>query len=150
MIRPATLADIPAIVELGRKMHSESPIFRRLAYSPTKVATLCEQLIEFEEGFAWVGGTDQTLYGGMLGHIGPPWMSDEPVANELALFVEKTARGALLASRLLRVFVSWSKIEGARLVIVGASTGVEPERTAQFYERFGFTRSTSVCLERVM
>lgn len=150
MIRAATLADIPAIVELGRKMHGESPIFRRLAYSPEKVGKLCEQLIEFDEGFAWVGGSDSVLCGGMLGHIGPPWMSDEPVANELALFVEKTARGALLASRLLTAFVSWSKIQGARIVIAGASTGVEPERTAQFYERFGFTRSTAIGLERVM
>lgn len=150
MIRQATLADVAAMVELGRSMHDESPLWSRLRYNPEKVAVIIERLITLEGGFAWVGGSNGSLAGGMIGFAEEHWMSGDRVATELALFVERTARGALLAGRLLTAFVAWAETEKARLVLAGASTGLEPERTAQFYERFGFSRNGAIALERLM
>jgi GNAT superfamily N-acetyltransferase len=150
MIRPAKLEDIPAMVELGRLMHGESPLWSRLAYSPFKVGIVCERLIELDGGFAFVGERDGSIVGAMLGVAEEHWMSNDKVATELALFVESSSRGALLAARLVSRFVVWAEDEGARLTVAGVSTGVEPERTAQFYERFGFSRNGAIGLERVM
>lgn len=150
MIRRAKQSDIPALVELGRKMHGESPVWSRLTYSPEKVAETIERLIEHPDGFAWVAVSDGTIVGGFLAVIEEHWMSSDRVASELALFVEKTARGALLAARLVCAGVAWAKIRNSRLMFAGASTGLEPERTAQFYERFGFERNGAIALERMM
>lgn len=150
MIRPATLDDIPVMVELGRKMHGESPVWSRLAYAPEKVASTIERLIEHPDGFAWVALMDGVIVGAFLAMIEEHWMSSDRVASELALFVEKTARGALLAARLVCAGVAWAKIRKSRIMFAGASTGLEPERTAQFYERFGFERNGAIALERMM
>lgn len=150
MIRPAQLADIPAMVELGRAMQAESPRFSRLAYSASKVGALCENLITLEGGFAYVGLRAGVIVAVMLGACEEHWMSRDKVASELALFVEPDARGAMLAARLVSRFVVWAEDEGAKLTLAGASTGVEPERTAKFYERFGFARSGTIGLERIM
>lgn len=150
MIRAATLGDIPAMVALGRAMYAESPRWRRLKYCPEKVALACERLIELEGGFAFVALRDGVIVGAMLGVCEEHWTSEEKVATELALFVEPTARGAMLAASLVSRFVVWAEDEGARLTVAGAGTGIEPERTAQFYERFGFERSGVIGLERIM
>jgi len=150
MIRAADLNDIPAMVELGRRMHDESPRFRGLAYSAKKVRELCKNLITLEGGFAWVGVREGKVVAAMIGACGEHWMSTDKVASELALFVDRDARGAALAARLVTAFVSWAEIEGAKSISAGASTGIETERTAQFYERFGFSRSNCIGLERAV
>lgn len=137
------------MVELGRRMHDESPRYSRLEYSHEKVGRVCEHLITLEGGFAWVGERNGIIVGTMIGTCEEHWMSSDKVASELALFVESSARGAMLASRLITAFVNWAEINGASVTFAGASTGIEPERTAQFYERFGFSRSGVIGLERI-
>ena len=45
MIRPATEADIPGLVELGRFMHEESDEYRGIRYEDDRVASTLKQMI---------------------------------------------------------------------------------------------------------
>lgn len=138
------------MVELGRLVHAESPRFRRLQFSPEKIAEVCERLITLEGGFAWVGVRDGEVVAAMIGTCEEAWVSVDKVASEIALFVRATARGSLFACQLVSRFVVWAEDEGAKFIMAGASTGIDPERTAQFYERFGFERTGTISLERCM
>lgn len=147
MIRPATPKDIHALVDLGRRMHDESPHYSRLKYSPVKVGIMIERLIELENGFVWVGDRDGDIVGALLGICDEHWMSSERVATEIALYVAQDYRGAILATRLLTEFMTFATYQRAKLTVVGASSGLDNERVAAFYERFGFER-VSIGLER--
>lgn len=148
MIREATQKDVGSLVKLGKLMQAESPRYRRLAYSPMKVGAMCEHLIDFHDGFLMVGERDGKLTGALLGIIQEHWMSHERVANELAFYVDPEFRGLHTARSLGLAFIAWAETRRAKLIVGGASTGVETERAVLFYESIGFQRSGTVGVER--
>jgi GNAT superfamily N-acetyltransferase len=146
MLRRATREDIVEMVELGRRMHAESPRLSRLNYSITKVTELIVSLIESEHGFAHVAVVKGEIVGAALAVIAEEWYSWDLVANELAVFVLPTQRGALIAAQLIREMDAWAHSK-TKVLQCGTTTGLEPERTAKLYERLGFSR-VAIGLER--
>ena len=140
MIRPATTADIPAIVELGSRFFAESPAFAPLGYSATKIDALVRRLIGDPCGFVRVIEREGELLGGMMGMVSEHLASDAIVATELVLFVSPGARGNVWAARLAQQFLEWARDAGAVRCYAGTSSGVQPELCARLYERLGFTR----------
>lgn len=148
MIREATPADLPALIELGRAMCAESPTWRRFPYNAEKAAAFMAELIQAGSGFAWVGIRDGVICAALLAAVREHWACDVVIAHELALFVQTSARGSLLAARLVAEFVTWAEAGDPALACAGTSTLVHPELTARLYERFGFAR-TGLSLERI-
>jgi GNAT superfamily N-acetyltransferase len=146
MIRPATLDDLPALVQLGAELCAESPRWSRVGYNSDKARAAMHSLIENDDGFLWVGERDGKVVGAMLGLIEAHWAGDERVAQEVSLFVHRDARGSTIAARLICELVNWAEARGARWLQVGTSTGVEPERTVRLYERLSF-RTCAIGLE---
>ncbi|KAF1041780.1 GNAT family N-acetyltransferase [Xylophilus sp.] len=140
MIEHATLADVPELVSLGRLMVAESPRWRRLEYSADRVGRTITALIESSSGAVFVARQEGQIIGTILLVAEPNWMSDEVICQEMAFFMHPDHRGAFAASRLIRTAIAWSEIKKARWIEAGSSTGVNAERTAQLYERLGFTR----------
>ncbi|WP_368647805.1 N-acetyltransferase family protein [Castellaniella ginsengisoli] len=139
MMRPATLEDVPALVEMGAGMAAESPRWNRLTYSGERVGNTLRNLIESPDGLVLVGERSGGLIAGGIAAIASPnWMSEEMIVQELALFVRPEFRGSILACRLICGLAEWAKLKGARWVEAGVSTGVSPERTAALYQRLGF------------
>lgn len=138
MIRPATLDDIPRMLELGRAMHAESPVFRPYAWSDDKVRGLIDWLIHDRNGLALVcvdrGGE---IIGGFLGVITEQFFSTDQVAQDYALFVDPGRRGALAGKQLLEAFRRWAADRGVPAVM-GVSTGVSVEATGRLVEASGF------------
>lgn len=66
-IRAAVEADIPALVELGRAMHAESPRYSKLAYNAEKVAALAARIVP--SGGALVAENNGILVGMMVGFV---------------------------------------------------------------------------------
>lgn len=140
MIRDATLADVPALVELGRQMHAESPVFNRLRYWPEKVGKQIASLIEADYGFARVAERNGVLVAGMIGFVLPEWCSYDLVAHEMALFTSADARGGVLGAALIKQFKAWSLDQGAVYGTLGVSTGVCVEQTGRLYQSQGARR----------
>lgn len=136
MIRPATLADVPRIVDLGAAMHAES-IYRDQPYLPQKVAALMLHLIS-GAGVVFVSERDGDVVGGMAGGIAPNWFNDEPIAFEYGLFLAPHARHGITAAKLIRAFCVWAERRGAKRLRVGITTGVQVEGTAALYRSLGF------------
>lgn len=141
MIRPATEADVPAIIELGAEMHRESPRLASFSYSPGKVYELLDVLIGCG-GFAWVSVADGRINGLMLGFVQEHWFSEDLAAQELALYIEPASRGSSSAARLIAQFKGWAAERGVMPgnIMAGISTGIHVEQTARLYEAFGFRR----------
>lgn len=140
-IRYARPSDIPSLVELGRRMHGESPRFARLAFDPERLAGVAANLIPNKDACVLVGDAGGVIIGLFVGFVLQHFFSTALYATDLALYVRPEDRGGSLAVRFLRRFESWATGLGAAECVPGISTEVEVERTARLYERLGYKRS---------
>jgi len=135
-VRAAVLADIPALVELGRGMHAEAPALRHARYDGEKVATALKHSIA--QGCTFVHEADGELDGAFVGLVIERWFSSDRMAADLALFVRQDRRGGLIAYRLLDAFLTWCDEQGIEDRQLAVSTGVAPVATGELYKRLGF------------
>lgn len=139
MLRNATHADIPRLVELGRAMHAEAPHFSGLRFDGAKLGATIGHVID--HGFARVAVVDGRIVGGMLALATPHWFSPDLVACDLALFIDAEHRGGTAGPRLLQAYAEWARDMGAAIVTLGLTTGINTERTAAMCERMGWRRA---------
>lgn len=136
MIRPAQLADVPRIVEIGAELHTSSK-YRSVAYSHPKVAALMRSLIE-GAGVVFVAERDGLVVGGIAGGVTEHWFSHDLVGFEYSFFILPEARHGLIATKLLLAMKAWCKAHGAKTLRIGITTGINVEGTARFYRHMGF------------
>lgn len=120
MIRKATMADLPEIIHLGRRMHEESS-YNSMGFASDRVANMSALLIE--HGFAMVVEIDGNVVGGMLGDVVTPWYTNERMGNDIALYIAPEHRKGTAAMKLLKKFEEWCLLMGAKHIRPGVSTG---------------------------
>jgi GNAT superfamily N-acetyltransferase len=130
MIRAATSADVPRLVEMGRRFRSETGYAKVLAENPAKMAELATQLAAL--GCLLVSERAGQLVG-MLGFlIFPHFMSGEITATETFWWVEPESRGEGL--KLLREAEKRAREAGAEKMAMIAPN----DRIANLYKRLGY------------
>ncbi|WP_341867352.1 GNAT family N-acetyltransferase [Herbaspirillum rubrisubalbicans] len=125
---------------MGEALHRESPRWSRLTYSRAKAADMLARLITQPWGLVLVAEVDGEIIGGIAAIATSHWSSTDVVAEEVSFFMKPEHRGSLAAARLICCMKKWAELKGAVWLHAGTSTGVNPERTAQLYEKLGFTR----------
>lgn len=134
-VRPATRADLPQILPLGKLMHAESR-YSSVPFSPIKVSATFAALID-GQGCVFVAEKDGEIIGGIAGFLGPVWFGIDQTLMELTLFLKPECRGGTLAARLIKAFVAFGREQGCTLIQSGVVSGVEQERTEKLYQRLG-------------
>jgi RimJ/RimL family protein N-acetyltransferase len=130
-IRPATHADIPPMVELGRHFLRQSPYAKHLAESPEQMTKLGEFLLGGAGGMLCAERGGKIV--GMLGYvIHDHFISGEKSAGEVFWWVEPEHRGDGL--RLLVRFEAVARAAGAKKLQMIAPD----ERVAALYARLGY------------
>lgn len=142
-IRPATAADIPALIALGAVMHAESPRFSRYSFMPERLDGNIRMVLGYEYGFAVVAESGGELVGGLLAVAMPHYACDLLQACDLAYFVRPDRRGGIAAVRLADAYREWAAGLGASASI-GINTGVQPERTAKLLAALGAEQTGTV------
>lgn len=141
MIRPATFADIPLLIELGAMLHRESPRYSGTPWVPAKVGALLEVLID-GGGVVFVAERGGEIVGGLAGGVAREWFNDELYGHDYSVFVRPDARaGAGHAWKLMLAFQAWCRAKGARYIAVGITTAIQLDGTTRMYERMGFKQS---------
>lgn len=136
MIRPATLSDIPRLVDLGELMHAEAPNYRDIPFSREKVA-LQMTLLVTRDGVVFVSEKNGEVVGGIAGGVTEYWFSLERFGFEYAFFLTQEARHGITAIRLKRAFKIWCRLQGVKRFTMGTSTGIATEGVKEFYESDG-------------
>lgn len=137
MHRPATIDDLPALLNLGAIMAAELPHYARMPYAPHKVEKFIGGLIESEDGFVHVAIYGNQIVGCMAGMVTEHWMSEARLATELTVYMLPEYRGSRDALRMIRAFIAWAPTRGAITTNLGICSDINVERTAAFYERIG-------------
>lgn len=136
-LRMATVDDLPAIVMLGRVMHQESS-FAPMNYDMDRVKETISDLINKSQFVVVAEDKNGKVIGGMVGMVTQSWFGRDMVANDLALFVASDARGGVAAIKMMKAFVHWAKLAGAKQIRPGVTTG--HARAEKLFERLGFAR----------
>jgi RimJ/RimL family protein N-acetyltransferase len=132
MIRLASEADIPRLVEMGLRFRRESEYVDVLAENAGKMEELARQLAK--NGCLVVSERAGRVVG-MLGYvIFPHFLSGELVSGEVFWWVEPEERGEGL--KLLRAAEECSRRNGAKFMQMIAPN----DRVGAFYERLGYRR----------
>ena len=139
MVRPGTIADLDAALELGRRSFEESRL-QGLPFNEAKVRQSVARMLNSPrtDHFA-CGAFDSTgkLTGYMVGKIESYFFCDATVATSVFLFVDPKARGGLAAVKLILAFRAWARNRGASEMQIGVASGVLVERTGRFLQRLG-------------
>lgn len=140
MIRPATLLDVPRLVELGAIMHAQS-LYRPLAFNPAKLAQVIGHLIDYPDGLALVAIREGKVVGGFLGVAEAHFFCDAKFSFDLATFIDPDCRGGFVAASLIKAYVAWAKRKGIACINAGVAAGITQELSIRLFERLGFAQT---------
>lgn len=117
VIRPAEVADIPRLLELGAAFVVHYP-----AEIPTDPDGLREALSEMIEGgqCVLVDDVEGEIRGGVVGMISALWTNPKRsrAGIELAWWVAEEHRGGTVGIRLLHAFEAWAVERGAEVLVL--------------------------------
>lgn len=138
-IRMATLADIPALVEGGRRMHALTR-FKRFDYNAERVARSFEQLITQGQGkyvFMVAEGAEKRIVGALIGVLEQHIFSEQLTASIMHFDVLPEARMGGYGVKLLLAFERWSVTRDAVEVSFGINSSMA---IGDFLGRIGYTQ----------
>jgi len=148
IVTSPTSEQLVRAVTLAEEMHKES-IYRVMGFNKLKVMRLALMANDPKNDFILVLAVDDNnpldIIGFTLGSIGPHYFSDDIIARDYALFVRADARGMMAARRMVKEYERIAKQKGAKLSILGAVTGVNPERKLGFFQAIGYEHIGNVC-----
>jgi GNAT superfamily N-acetyltransferase len=139
-IRPATLQDIPALVEASSQMLALTRL-KTLPFNPQKTTNELAGLINYPNGkYLLIVAQDgqSVVVGGLVGVIEQPLFSDALVANVVYVAVLPSARMGGYGVRLLKVFEGWAKARSAAQVCFGINSGVSLGSLSGLARKLGY------------
>jgi hypothetical protein len=157
MIRKATPADKPRLIEMAVRFLLESPygaLFDNQA-TPDAIGTLVDNVIslgviivaEVDRGGGLFGSKPDPKLVGMLAAVALPHpLTGKTCAEEMAWWVEPEHRGGLLGPKMLRVFEEWATRNGANMVKMVAPAG---STVGTFYEHIGYQAVETAFIKRI-
>lgn len=141
IVRAATEADLPELIEMGRALHDESPRYQGMAFNPRKLTELWAQLkgtLLVPAGCVFVAVRDGYTVGMTVGIIATRWFSDERYLTDLTMYVKPEHRHGRAFPRLVAALEAWAADQGIAEIALGVSTEIHAEATSRAYTRLGY------------
>ena len=142
-IRFAALDDIPACIEIGRRMHALTR-FSAYDFNAGRVAQNLHAVIETGQNlhkthcFFVAEDAAGQLIGALIGGMERHFFSDLLVASIIHYDVLPERRMSGAGLKLLAAFRKWAENRGVFALSVGINSGVELEKMDRFLQRLGF------------
>lgn len=141
-IRFAEPKDLPALVELGARMHAMTR-FRSQPFNAQKVAQAFADLMnKGQQKYVFLVAEDSQgkIAGGLIGLVEQQIFSDDWTASVMHYDVLPEARMGGYAVRLLKAFEQWAKNRKVIEITLGVNSGVDLETTGRFVQKMGYQK----------
>lgn len=136
--RLALAEDWPRILPLFRA-HAEE-FGAHLGFDEDRTRELFHNAVTKASPTVWVAECEGDLIGYLAGEIYGYFFTSGIYVQQELIFVRPDKRGTRAAVKLIREFIRWGDMLGARELFFGTSTNFQPERTARLFEHFGAER----------
>lgn len=145
MIRKASYADIPALYELGKRIH-ELSADADIPLDEAVVRLHLAGLMAQSDGLVLVDEVDGKITGGLAGYVAQIWYSRKKYAVPLVVYAER--RGAFVW--LVKRFVKWALQQRRATEVIfdcsfGGALGVKAETVLP---KLGFSKSGVAFIKR--
>lgn len=141
VVAPLLYADVEIVVDMAKRMHADSPVYRDYPFSEVILRSWVVAAIEKPNScFCAVAWKNGEIIGALLGAAAYMLFSECRMANELGFYVYEQFRGGRAALLLVKAFEEWAKRVDCVLVMVGVSAGITDERAISFYERLDYKK----------
>lgn len=133
---PATMDDIEAVVEIGKRGHADSAN-ARYQFNEMKTKLLCAQLIIGKKTCLFVAKQDDVIVGILLGQEDEYGYCNLRYATDIAVYAEVPGAGRALMKRFEQWAFEERKVD--QLVLGVSHGGRSTKHTEALYRRAGFT-----------
>lgn len=141
LVRNINTEDVEPLIELGRHMHAQSPVFRPYPFHPHVLRSWFFAAIEKPDTFFCAVATeDKEIAGAILACASPMIFSETRMSAELGFFVYEKYRGSRAAFALVNSFQEWSKKQNCVTMDTGVFAGIDNDKAIRFYERMGYEK----------
>lgn len=139
-MRHADQRDYPWIADCIAALHKESPTYSALPANWDQVPETIKNFIDHPDVLFLVNPPRSF----MVVAMDTPWYAPSVMHGfELLLYVDPEFRGGIEVVKLVRAMEGMCKMHGVDRLHVGASVGLNDERTMKLYERLGYERMTA-------
>ncbi len=136
MIKQATFADIPKFLEIAKIMHAEGS-YKNIPFEDEVYVVFLKNIMAKDSYALWLYEIQGETVGALIGAIGPFMFNPLLQAADMGLYVKKSKRGSLAASRLVAAYETWAAEKGVIRICLGSSNGYD--KAGAFFERMGYT-----------
>lgn len=147
-VRDALPEEVFTLAELSERVLKESPTYTHMEFSKEKTANYIYSAIVKHDGWflrVIVDDSNQVV-GGLICYCEPMVFSNDKVAYDITIMVDKDHRGRCLPQlvQVIEEYKEWAISQGAKLIKMGVSSGISIDSAAKFFERLGFDRIGSM------
>lgn len=136
-VREAIVADVEAIVQLGKQLQ-QSSAYADKGFSEDKAKSVVAMMVASESDNAFVAEDDQQIIGFFLGGLTYEWFSDDLLGFDYSVYVVPAKRNGRAAIKLFKAFEAWAKAKGAIRMQAGITTNINIQGTRRFYHFLGY------------
>jgi GNAT superfamily N-acetyltransferase len=136
--RLAMPEDADAIVAIARQNAEETKELDR--FSERRVREVIDEYLKEGDPVIYVSESRRRVTGVLVAGTGRLDYRDGFFVSQRVLCVLPEYRGTRAAVLLVKALIEWAKRLGATDVFGGNDSNLDSERTARFFERFGFDR----------
>lgn len=140
LIRVAVDMDLPQLITMAQRYVDEADRYSVLNFNPTKAVTYAAMAINDKDQQIFIATDKGKLVGFMWSAIKGQVWTDNPIAGDLFLFVDKEYRSLGIGARLVIECEKWIKACGVHLIMNGANSGIGNDAGASnTYKSLGYT-----------
>ncbi|HCQ9940301.1 TPA: GNAT family N-acetyltransferase [Acinetobacter baumannii] len=137
-VRAANLNDLDTLVDFGKRLTKESPIFSKQGFDEQSASDLFEYLIKKHNSIFLALDEYQNPVGTVIGVIETDWRTGHKLAFEQGVYVLPEYRKSSIAKLLVNTFIGWAQLKNADRIQIGTMTGIHADKTVKLYESLGF------------
>lgn len=147
VVRPATHADIPEIVRMGRLFWDQTAL-RDIPFCPDSIAFTCREMMANE--LLLMAEVDGHI-AGSVGATAAPMYANRSyfAATELFWWVEPQFRDSGIGRMMLKGIEDAARQRAVQIFSMIALEQVEPEKAAAIYARAGYTPTERAFTKRL-
>jgi hypothetical protein len=137
-VRLAQRKDRDRVVELGKLMHKESPVYSKYPYDDEKVRSWIEEHGVNPSKLFLVSEVNDEIVGFFFARMGTHFFSPEKMAIDECLYLHPDHRGGREVFRMFHEYENWGRFHGAKVINFSQTVLGFDERWVKFCKKLGF------------
>ncbi len=142
-VRDALEIEVFQLTEISEKVLKESPTYTHMSYDREKSANYIYGAIAKQPGWflrVIVEKASGSIVGGILCYCESTLYGPDKQAYDVTIMLDEEHRGKCLKQviQIINEYKEWALKEGAKVIKMGVSSGLNIEKASMLFERLGF------------